>query len=540
MKDKKTLQELNSELGISFRDQAYDECRGFSLEKSESFIKKYPFFSQYKDIIAKIIFTSSSQKFLQTTFKKINGIHHVTERTHLSFLTLIKKNLLASASLFQNLFRLSSLILIPKYNAPRIGVELSEGLRPHHFRSDLSFDPDELGCENIVLFDFQNVVLRYKEDELKILRECLEKGTLLVSNQKHCSLKNSIHINVPTIKKFDFNQNNFNLLTLLGYFPFIKISEIFWYFLFKKLYIKGWLHTVEIHLENLVQVNVMRKLNGVSFSRQRSEQGSVKGLFYQPGDVLLNWSHHTNEHFQSLNFYKVIKPVGHYYLNHKNWDEYISFGASVRSRFPAGSFIISLFDNLVGDNFELSTENFNLLVSYLLDLIKQNPKIKLTFKLKKKHSVNQYPFIDEIEKNIQNGNILLFDGYLLPANIGLGSDLSIGTGASSTIFEINIAKKKGIFFWPGPNKNHILSKVHFNNLICRTMDEIKNHVEDVLNNPDSKVGILSLEDAKAFNEYNDYYGPQRSAFCFKKLLENGMDRANYLLWLESVDMTNIH
>ncbi|MFA6238869.1 MAG: hypothetical protein WC635_16145 [Bacteriovorax sp.] len=541
MKYTSQLQDLNEAKSMNFRDEAYEECRVFSLERSFEFVKNYPKFSAYKDIFAKILFINSISSFLQNKLNEINSLPNAPQKTQ----GLISHNLLVTGRFISNLFKLIKLVAflkLPNVKEPRIGIELSEGLRSPVQRSDINFNIAQFGFQNIVLFDFQNVVSGYNPEELANLRECLDNGTLLITGSNSIKHSNAFKVQTPVIKKFIFTRKkpDSNSTIFFEYLPFIQLSAIFWKYLFKKLAIKGWLHTVEIHLENLLQVKILKELGAVSFSRQRSEMGSVKGLFYQPADVLFNWSHLTNDHFQKLNFYEVIKPIGHYYLNINKINAYQSFSKEMRKNFPDGTFIISLFDNIVCEIAELSAENFKLLIRHLLDLLKATENIVLSFKLKKKKLISQYPFRDEIEDQIKKNRIILYDGYLLPLALGMESDLSIGVGASSPIWEINIAQKRGIYFWPGVGENHPLSNKELENLLCRSIEEVKKKIHEAILNPDSKIGLITKQQLTLFDEFHDFKAPERVAFCFKKLLETNVTRDDFLKWIRDVDLREIN
>lgn len=403
----------------------------------------------------------------------------------------------------------------------KIATDICDGLDDKNGRSEVNWirhlkttDQQDIA---LFLMDAENNDLTSEESHF--LHQFKKNGgTIVTELPKLARELDAIYFKIPRERKLKIPLLASNFTARI--FSWITIYY-FWLLLFKKLKINTWLMIAEFPIDNLIQRFAMEKLNGVMLTRQRSELGAILGHQYQPGHIGLFWTADGLKLFQSIgNDIELGLSIGHAFIDLVLLNHYQTVAKKIRDDFKKLSndsiMVISLFDNMHGENFEVTTVELEKILSNIIAKIKSNPNLFLIIKSKKTYTL--LPHLSESDKAfcLSSKQIKFFAGNYLPSIICLASDLCIGIGASSPVWEGNILGKAGVHYWPAPDSAHVLKKEinkqilltsieALEKILCYTSSQLK----------EFKTGLTNSESSKSFDEWSDGRGPERTALILK-------------------------
>jgi hypothetical protein len=372
---------------------------------------------------------------------------------------------------------------------PKIAIDLNEGFPLLTNRSELNWvDFNKIPENHFILFEFNNE-RKIVQEEKEWLNHFISKGGVYTTPHP------------PQGKRFlyiPFIKNNWPLFIL----PQLFLNWLYWKCTIRRFNIKTFFYINEDKLDSLTIKSVLNNTPGLVIGRQRSEIGAIQGFHYQPQHLALLWAKENAEHFINLNKSEFSLAIGHTFLESKKQQARLSLSQEIRKRCLHGqNFILALFDNVYGDNLEISEAEFFDLVVFLTEVVRSH-KINLIIKSKNKKTIDGYLKIKEVEALVKEKRISFYSGNFLPSIICSAADLNIGIGPSSAVMEGCANHSPGLFYWPGPNAKHALSK-YAPNLIATNLIDLKNKIMLSYESSQSNMNVIEKNVLDKFNQFAD-------------------------------------
>lgn len=403
---------------------------------------------------------------------------------------------------------LKTFALAKSVDSGKLAVDICQGIDVLTKRSELNWkNSDNFSFDKIILFVNKSLFSINNFNE-EVLNEFIVHGTTVYTNHPILKRKANLHtLNFP----YSDSRNIPNTPLNEWIRPLCwTINFLFWKNLFLRLGVKIWSFVNEDMMSNLIQRYAIEKIGGVSIARQRSNLGETWGIAYQSSHIFLSWNEEGVKHFkQRHNKIECNIIAGHPFTKKRQYHVWEKIAAQIRSEngFTTQHFVIGLFDNVFGPEFELSEKIFNELFYELFDILEKHPQTRLIYKVKKKVSFTDPVLNIKLEYLVAQKKIAIFSANYLPSIISMASDFVIGTESSSPIYEAFILNKRAVAFWPSPDMDH---PVFTNGKTCvRSSKEMRQAIEETLLSSDSEWGKLRSENLKRVDYYADGKGPDR-------------------------------
>jgi hypothetical protein len=275
-----------------------------------------------------------------------------------------------------------------------------------------------------------------------------------------------------------------------------------------------------------IAFDMMGERRGILIGRQRSEMYLplfVDCLGYNPKQVFFVWNERTRCRIEpNRDMMESVVTTGYTYDIAKG-KKSLCEGPSSILRSKGVNFVVTLFDNAYGPDYQFSTKNMVNFYEVFLRWVLSDPAAGLVIKSKKPFVIGSLTMIHALLDEAVGTKrcIKLEDVHgVFPSDASFGADMAVGCGISTPVTEAVIGGCRGIHYDMMRLRDHEFYRWGYERIIFddlnRMMAALKRYRKDKQSEP-----LLGNWDAwkDQLDSFNDGRGTERMGCYIRWLLE---------------------